>query len=687
MKSANVLCIIQARVKSARLPAKVLRLILGKPMISYVVERVLQAKLVNHVLLATGAEPDNKPLEKIASGHNVKYFEGSESDVLDRYYQAAHSLSPKPDLVVRVTGDCPLIDPDIIDEVIQLKLNHPNVDYASNIDPPFFPDGLDVEVFTLEALNKAWQKTLNPVDREHVTLFIRKSGHFKMLNLTRSENLSNERWTVDNEEDFQLAEAIIRNLSQVNPHFRMKDILNLKKVNPDIFSLNHHIERNEGLKKSMIDWQNSIRRKYQKSQELLKKARKLTPLGAQTYSRSYRYFSEGASPAFTERGQGSHVWDVDGNEMIDFILSLGAVTVGYNNPEINVAITTQLAKGITFSQPSPVSIQLAEKITQIIPSAEMVRFVKNGSDATSAAIRLARAYTNKDTIIACGYHGWQDWYIASTANHKGIPKDVLKYTLSCEYNHAESLEKLFHNHKDKIAAVIMEPVQGNGPKSGYLDEMKRICHKNNALLIFDEVVSGFRMGIAGGQGYYKVTPDLSAFGKGMGNGMPISCVVGKADILNQIEGGVFISTTFGDETLSLAAALKTIEILERPGSFEHMWKMGEIWMKGIQKHIDEQGISHIVSLMGVAPHCGIAFQSAGNFTSHDFQSIYQQKILEHGILTLGVNNFCLSHTTQEVLAYVKAAGEALEDVKRAIDFKSVDEILAGAKVTPVFKRN
>lgn len=684
--NAPVTCVIQARVRSQRLPSKVLKPLHGKAMIEHVLTRVKRSKKVNNIILATGTDPANRPLEKIAHKNKVLFFAGNENDVLDRYYQALQQHKLDRGLVVRVTGDCPLIDPEIIDQVIG-AYDAAKAEYVSNVQPPTFPDGLDVEVFSFDTLKKAWQMAKTPMDREHVTLFIRQSGKFKIKNVRHSEDLSSERWTVDNEEDFAVVERIVAELEKKKPEFGMRDVLKLKTNLPEIFEMNRHIARNEGLKKSVEDWKASVKSKYRKNQELLKKARRVTPLGAQTYSRSFRYFSEGASPAFTERGKGSRVWDVDGNEFIDFILSLGAVTLGYNNEEVNRAIIDQLAKGITFSQPSPVSVRLAEKITQIIPSAEMVRFVKNGSDATSAAIRLARAFTKRDTVVACGYHGWQDWYIASTSNHRGIPKGVLKYTLSCAYNDLKSLSKIFTAKKGQIAAVIMEPVQGNGPASGYLEAVKKLCQKNKALLIFDEVVSGFRMGIAGGQGYYKVTPDLSAFGKGMGNGMPISCVAGKREILSQIEGGVFISTTFGDETLSLAAALKVIEILQRPGAFEHIWALGDRWLKGVEAHIRSKGLTKHAQILGLAPHCGIAFTGTKELTSHDLQSVYQQKLLERGILTLGINNFCLAHTRQEVQAYIDAVGEALDDVKRALELKSVEEMLAGEKVTPIFKRN
>lgn len=302
--------------------------------------------------------------------------------------------------------------------------------------------------------------------------------------------------------------------------------------------------------------------KYKNSRELLKRAKKITPLGAQTFSKSYRYFCEGNSPSFMEKGKGAHVWDVDENKYIDFICGLGPVTLGYNDQRINEAITKQMEKGIIFSQPAPISIELSEKLIEIIPCAEMVRFVKNGSDATSAAVRLARAYTERDIIATCGYHGMQDWYIGSTVNNKGVPQKVCELSQSFDYNNIESLESLFAKYPNKIAAVILEPIQSNGPEEGYLQKVKEIAQDNGAVLIFDEVVSGFRYALGGASELYSVTPDLVTLGKGMANGMPISAVAGKKELLNLISDGVFISTTFGGEALSIAAALETINILQ-----------------------------------------------------------------------------------------------------------------------------
>ena len=426
--------------------------------------------------------------------------------------------------------------------------------------------------------------------------------------------------------------------------------------------------------------------KYKNSIALLKKAKEITPLGAQTYSKSSRYYCEGHAPSFIERGKGCYVWDVDDNKYIDFVCALGPITVGYNDERVNEAIIKQLRKGIIFSQPSPVSIELAEKLVDIIPCAEMVRFVKNGSDATEAAVRLARAYTGKRIIIVCGYHGMHDWYIGSTVNHKGIPSEIRNLTLNVDYNNIEALEILLSEHRGEVAGIILEPIQGNGPEEGYLQKLRDITRQNEIVLIFDEVVSGFRYAMAGASELYDVAPDLITFGKGMANGMPISAVAGRKELVDQISDGVFVSTTFGDDALSISAALATIEILEAESAFNKFWRLGNRMQKGVKKLIQKNKLEEVLEVSGLAPHQGLIFNGTNDLSYLDINSVFQQTILEEGILSVGINNINLSHTEEEVDAYLNAAEMGIDGIKLAIAKNSIEGIIKGGKINPIFKR-
>ncbi len=269
-------------------------------------------------------------------------------------------------------------------------------------------------------------------------------------------------------------------------------------------------------------------KRYAKSTEMHERALKTIPLGSQTFSKSRTQYPVGVSPLFIQRGKGSHVWDVDGNEYIDYVNGLAAITLGYADPDVNEAVEKQLHDGIIFSLPHPLEFQVAEKIREMVPCAEMSRFGKNGSDATSGAIRLARAHTNRDRVAMCGYHGWQDWSIGSTARHRGVPKAVRELTHTFSYNNIDSLDALLKKHPGEFAAVILEPMNFEAPRDAFLQKVRELAHKNGALFILDETITGFRLANGGAQQLFGVTPDLATFGKGMANGFPVSAVSGKA---------------------------------------------------------------------------------------------------------------------------------------------------------------
>lgn len=427
---------------------------------------------------------------------------------------------------------------------------------------------------------------------------------------------------------------------------------------------------------------------YVKSNELKERELKVAPLAAQTFSKSWRYFMPDEAPMYIDHGQGSRLYDVDGNEFIDFVCSLGPITLGYNYPAVNEAVIEQLNKGIIFSTQAPVECELAEKLVEILPMAEMVKFVKNGGDATTSAIRLARAYTGRKRVAMCGYHGMHDWSIGASANKKGVPEEVCALTKTYKYNDIESLENLLKEHPTEYAAVILEPIQSNGPTKEYLQAVVDTAHKYGAVAIFDEVVSGFRYAIGGASEYYGVNPDLASFGKGCANGMPISFLAGKKEIISLIEQGVFISTTFGGDAISMAGSLATIKEIQEKKVIDHIWKLGTIMLDGLKALIEKHGVGNAVSASGLAPHCGVAFDNVGSLNYLDINSIYTKVMIENGILCMAINNISYSHTEDDIKAFLDAADKAFALIKVAIDKDSVEGILPdGARVNPIFKRN
>lgn len=423
---------------------------------------------------------------------------------------------------------------------------------------------------------------------------------------------------------------------------------------------------------------------YKNSEEMLERALKSIPLGTQTFSKSKTQYPFGVSPFYIQKAKGSKVWDIDGNEYIDFISALGSISLGYNDEDVLNAVKTQLEEGTIFSLPHNIEVLVAEKMIELIPCAEMVRFGKNGSDATAGAVRVARGYTKRDYVVVCGYHGWQDWYIGSTPRNLGVPKATQELTLKFEYNNIESLDKLFKEYPEKIACVIMEPMNFEHPKEGFLQEVKDLCHKNGALLIFDETVTGFRYSLGGAQELFNVIPDLATFGKGMANGYPISAVVGRADIMKIMED-VFFSFTFGGETLSLAASLATMTKIQNEPVIEKIRNSGQKILDGVTQIIKDNELGDIFQIGGQPTWTILVIKDTEKYCSWTIKTLYLQEMFKRGILTIGSHETTYAHSDADIDALLKAYSEVMPILKDAIRNEKVVEMLDCAPLTPLFK--
>ena len=424
---------------------------------------------------------------------------------------------------------------------------------------------------------------------------------------------------------------------------------------------------------------------HKKSLTLKKKAERLIPDCSQTFSKGPSQFVQGVAPIFLERGKGSHVWDVDRNEYIDYAMALGPIILGHNYPVITNAVKKSLKKSTTFTLPHRLEVELAELLCKIIPCAEMIRFGKNGSDATSGAVRIARAYTNRSKIACCGYHGWQDWYIATTSRNKGIPEEVRKLTLTFEYNKIETLEKIFEKNKNQISCIIMEPVGIIEPQDNFLHKVKELTHKNGALLIFDEVITGFRFSLGGAQEYFNLIPDMACFGKAMGNGFPISAVMGKKNIM-KLFNEVFYSFTFGGEIMSIAAAIATIKELKDKNAISWIWQQGEKLKNGYNALVKEYGLDRYTECVGYPPRTVIAFRNSKGEGGFLLKSLFQQECIKRGILFTASHNICFSHTDRDIDQTLKVYRSALEITAEAIAKNRIKKLLEGRPVQPVFRK-
>ena len=342
----------------------------------------------------------------------------------------------------------------------------------------------------------------------------------------------------------------------------------------------------------------------EKSEFLYKESLDLIPGGILGIRRPYN-FVPGEYPVFIERGEGGSVWDVDGNEYIDMLCSYGPIILGHREKEVDDAVFEQTKKGFCFNLAQPLQNELAKVLRRLIPSAETSIFLKTGSDATTAAVRVARGYTEKKVILRCGYHGWHSWCVEVKG---GIPEKLYEDVYGFHYNNVDELKSLISEHKNDIAAIIVTPV-GHPlaqpvvePAEGFLEACRDLAHENDALLIFDEIRTGFRVSLGGAQKRYGVTPDLSVFGKAMGNGYPISALVGKREYMSVIEGKVFISSTFFLNSFEMAVVLKTIEILEREKALDFFWTRGENLLKRIDEVIKNVGIPAEITGIPVMPY-------------------------------------------------------------------------------------
>jgi glutamate-1-semialdehyde 2,1-aminomutase/spore coat polysaccharide biosynthesis protein SpsF len=387
---------------------------------------------------------------------------------------------------------------------------------------------------------------------------------------------------------------------------------------------------------------------------------------------------------FLSKGKGCRVWDVDGNEYIDYIQGLLPNIFGYAHDEINAAVTAQLAQGHSFSLPHPLEVKLAERLTRLIPCAERVRFGKNGSDATAGAVRAARAFTGRERIACCGYHGWQDWYIGSTTRNAGVPEAVRALTHPFVYNDLASLQKLVHEHRGEFAAVILEPVNFWPPVAGFLDGARSLAHEHGALLIFDEICSGFHFGLGGAQKKFGVTPDLACFGKAMGNGFPIACVVGRAEVMKVFED-IFFSFTFAGEVASMAAAMKVLDLLETTDALARMDANGRILQEGLNTLAKDAGLEQRIKCVGYPSWSLIRFLDEQGKESFLARSLFTQECVKRGVLLLTTHNMTAAHDPLAIERTLRVYAEVFKTLAKWLSEPHPEKHLEGEMIQPVFR--
>ena len=672
----KVVAIVQARMGSIRLPNKVMKTICGKSMIELLLNRLALSKEVDQIVVATSVNLQNNPLVEHIRQLGFSCEQGSNDDVLDRYFQVAKKH--KADIIVRITGDCPLTDPNLVDQVIY-ELKKEKLDYLCNNYPPTFPDGLDIEVFTLEALKAAHKEASDESEREHVTPYFRSCSKFKISTIQHNQDLSAFRWTVDESVDLE----VVKNVFEwFNPriNFSWSEVLKLQESHPELFNPNQHIIRNEGGTMGT-------------GQKLWKRAKEIIPGGNMLLSKRPEMFLPDLWPTYFNKSKGCKVWDLDGNELIDMsIMGIGTNTLGYGHPEVDAEVQRILRLGNMSTFNCPEEVYLAEKLIELHPWADMARFARSGGEANAIAIRIARAASGKDNVAICGYHGWHDWYLsANLSNDKsldghllpglkpdGVPRNLKNTVFPFTYNNFEELEAIISTKN--IGVIKMEVMRNQEPKNNFLHKVRKLATDNGIVLIFDECTSGFRETFGGLHKKYGVEPDMAMFGKALGNGYAITAIIGKREVMEAAQS-TFISSTFWTERIGPTAALATLNVMENIQSWEIITSIGLEVRKGWQELADNYELK--IDHWGMPSLAGFSFQSKNELA---YKTLITQEMLKKGYLAANSVYSCIDHSKDVIENYFENLDPIFSLIKKCEEGYDIESLIQGSVCHSQFKR-
>ncbi len=674
----KTIAIIQARLTSSRFPNKVLQKIGNFPLIEFLIKRLKNSKEIDQIIVAAPNNKKNKFIKKYIK--NTKLFFGSENDVLDRFYKTAKKFRAKN--VIRICGDCPFVDATIVDNMVRI-FKKGKFDYVSNTIKPTFPDGLDAEVFSFSVLEKIWKKARKKYDREHVTPYILRSRKFKKFNYEYKKNLSNLRLTLDEEVDLKQINTIYSHLENKSS-FGINDINKLYDKNSKLFFMNSSIIRNEGATLST-------------GQKMWKRAKNIIPGGNMLLSKRPEMFAPNQWPSYYKKAKGCYIWDLENKRYLDMsLMSVGTNILGYSNNQVDNAVIKAIRNSNMSSLNCAEEIHLSEKLIDMHKHFEMVRYARTGGEANAIAIRLARAAAGKDKVAICGYHGWHDWYLSANLNKKisngvlkdhllpglstdGVPKNLRNTVYPFNFNDIKTLEKICSNNK--IGVIKMEIFRNIPPKKNFLEKVRKLATRKKIVLIFDECTSGFRESFGGLHLKYKVFPDMCILGKALGNGFPITTILGKKEIMENAQSS-FISSTFWTERSGYIAGLKTLEIMEKIKSWKIITEQGKKIKKMISKVANKNNLRVNISGLDACPSYSIKTDSWLEYKTFITQELLKQK-------TLGANTTYTSicHTSQMIDIYEKRLNKVFQLINKIKSSKkNIKDYLNGPVCHSGFKR-
>lgn len=641
MKKNNTSVIIQARFNSSRFKGKVLKKINGKSILEILVIRLKKSKQIDDIIIATSNNFNDKKIIKECKKLKVKFFQGSEENVLKRFFLTAKKF--KINNIVRITADCPFVDPSLIDNCV-LSFHKNKCDYLSNTITPTYPDGMDIEVFNYKSLKDRYFSKNTQYEKEHVTYGLRNLKKYKKYNISFKKNYSKLRLTLDTKKDFYFIEKIFKKFNY-NFLISFKEIMNFYEKNKFFFKEFDLQSRNIGITMN-------------KGQKTWIRANEIIPGGTMLFSKNPDLHLPKLWPAYFSKAKGCYIWDLDGKKFSDLhLMGVGTNILGYGNRDVDKKVIRSILDGNMSTLNSIEEIELADKLIELHPWSEMARFTRSGGEANSVAIRIARAYSGKDNIAICGYHGWHDWYLSSNLANKnnlnnhlmkslsinGVPKNLKNTTFTFEYNNFHSLQNLVNKHD--IGVVKLEVERNIPPQNNFLKKIRKLCDDNNIILIFDECTSGFRANFGGLHLKYGINPDMAIFGKALGNGYAINAIIGKKNIM-EASNNTFISSTFWTERVGPTAALETLRVMEKIKSWEIISKIGEKIKKKWFSIAKQHKLN--IKIQGIDALPNFTFVSKNN---NAYKTFISQEMIKKNILASNTVYTCIYHETKLLDSY------------------------------------
>ena len=677
MKKNRIVAIVQARLTSKRFPGKVLKKIGEHTIISCIYERLKKSKLIDEVVFTIPSNKKNNQLAEYLKKIKAKTIKGSEENVLSRYFESAKKTNAT--IIIRITADCPLTDPEMVDKMILRFLKKPKVEYLSNTQPPTFPDGFDIEIFSFNALKKSMNIPLSNFEKEHVTPFIKSSKNIIKENFSNKHDLSFIKLSVDTIRD-------LRNVKKVFKYFKKKKHFSFEDI-----------QRSPILNKTFLNnfkTKKQIETKVQIGQKLWEKAKKIIPGGNMLLSKNPDRFLPGAWPTYYKKAKGCTITDFDGNKFIDVsLMGVGTNILGYSDNSVDNAVKKNINKGNLSTLNCFEEVQLAEKLIELHPWFDMAKFTRTGGEANSVAVRIARAASGKDNIAICGYHGWHDWYLSANLNSsnnknldthllkglkiEGVPKKLKKTAFPFNYGDFKQFKKIIDNNN--IGVIKMEVCRNTEPNIKFLKYIRSIATKKKIVLIFDECTTGFRQTLGGLHKKIKIIPDMVIFGKALGNGYAIAAILGKKNIM-EYASNTFISSTFWTERIGPTAALKTIQVMKNKKSWVKITKIGKNIQKRWRALFKKYNI--LVDIKGIPTLTSFVFKN----NHQKYKTLITQEMLKKNILASNVIYPCIEHTDKILNLYFLHLESVIKKIKNCENGTSIERYLKTKKSITDFKR-